>query len=174
MFTRFRQATVLALVATACFVASPPQANAVNVEVDGVTYDLQVFTGTYDQFASLFATPANGGTMSWWGNETLAQSLATQLAAALSPTPLPDNGPLFATSFNSLNIGNEVTASYFDLTTLGVTDMVTSGEFARGSIQTYVQQVPFPLPILSVPLCLSATGRLRRLSNRLEGHRSRR
>ena len=80
----------------------PQAARALNVTVGGTTYDIQLYTGSYNSNASIFKTPANGGRMDWWGNPSLAEALAGQLSNGLSPTYTagdPVEGPLFATSF---------------------------------------------------------------------------
>lgn len=154
-------------------------AHALNVDYNGTTYDLQIYTGSYDHNPSIFATTENGGLMPWWGNSTLANGLAAQLAGGLSPFPYPEMGPLFASSFVGSMSGAQVRASYFDLGSLGITDLVTSGSFDRTSTQTYVfnnlnsdpAPVPAPVPIAVTAVCFSATRRLRRLAASLRPHR---
>lgn len=170
MTKRFRSMAPLALVLCASLANAPREAQALTVEVDGTTYDLTIYSGSFDSNTSFFATPANGGKMSWWGNESLAQQLASKLAAGLSSPPLPSNGPLFAFAFNS----PYVSASYFDLTTLGNGDLVvTDDEVSPSTPQTYVVEnnpVPAPLPILATAVCFTAIRRLRRLSSIVERH----
>ena len=169
MTKRFRSMAPFALVLCASLANAPREAQALTVEVEGTTYDLTIYSGSFDSNTSFFATPANGGKMSWWGNETHAQQLASKLAAGLSSTPLPSNGPLFAFAFNS----PYVSASYFDLTTLGISDVVDTVEVSWSSQQTYVVEnkpVPAPLPILATAVCFTAIRRLRRLSSIVERH----
>lgn len=152
----------------------PNEARALSVVYDGVTYDLEIYTGSYDSNPAYFALPANGGRMRWWGNPTLASALAGQLLGGLSPTPYPSNGPLFATMFNAADVNAEVTVNVFDLTSLGSTDLVNEETVARGSSQTYVVEataVPAPVPLVATAVCFTATQRLRRLSSRLRRHR---
>jgi len=168
MTKRFRSMAPLALVLCASLADAPRGAQALTVEVEGTTYDLTIYAGSYDSNTSYFATPASGGKMSWWGNEILAQKLASKLAAGLSSSPLPTYGPLFAFAFNS----PYVSASYFYLTTLGNGDLVvTDDEVSSSTPQTYVVEnrpVPAPLPILATAVCFTAVRRLRRLSSILE------
>jgi hypothetical protein len=77
-------------------------AQAVFVTVNSTQYDVTTFTGTYDANTSKFATPANGGLMPWYGNQTLAEQFALAVYN-LTPTNggLADNsvsGPFFASS----------------------------------------------------------------------------
>lgn len=165
----------LVLAVVASLAVNPQTARALNVDYNGTTYDLRIYTGSYDRNPSLFATPANGGLMPWWGNTTLANGLAAQLAGGLSPFPYPEMGPLFATSFVGSKSGEEVNASYFDLSSLGITDLVTSGSFDRTRIQTYAYNnpdpVPAPIPVAVTAVGFAATRRLRRLSVSLRRHR---
>ncbi|MEB3316776.1 MAG: hypothetical protein VKO39_01340 [Cyanobacteriota bacterium] len=169
MATRLRLPGTLVLAFSAGLLALPLNGRALNVVYDGTTYDLEIYTGSYDSQPSLFATPAQGGRMPWWGNYLLATGLASALADGLSPSPLPPLGPLFATAFVGANINEEVSATYFDLGTLGTTNVVLSDAFSRSSSQSYVvlATVPAPLPIAATTLWLTATKRLRRLSARL-------
>jgi hypothetical protein len=148
----------------------PQAARALNVVVGGTTYDIQLYTGSYNSNPSFFETPSNGGRMDWWGNPALADALAGQLANGLSPTYTdgdPVEGPLFATSFDGSSLGAEVSASYFDLSTLGITDVVTSDSFDRTASFTYAvtqsnTSVPAPLPFLGLAGGFAASRRLRR------------
>jgi hypothetical protein len=78
-------------------------AQAIPVTVNSTQYDVTTFNGNYNDNASKFATPANGGLMPWYGNQTLADQFALAVYS-LTPTNggLADNnnnlgvGPLFA------------------------------------------------------------------------------
>ena len=118
MSNRFPLGASLALALAACLAAVPQTAKAFSVFHDGTTYDIELYSGSYDSNPQLFATPENQGRMPWWGNPDLADNLANQLAAGLSSPPYPNQGPLFATAFVGVNSGSEVTASYFDFTSL--------------------------------------------------------
>lgn len=171
---RDRLLAPLALVLLTTLATAPREARALAVDYNGTTYDLEIYTGSYDSQPSLFATPTNAGRMPWWGNTALANGLATQLADGLSPIPYPAFGPLFATSFDTLSLGEEVTASVFDLSTLGGTNLVLSWGFDRATTYSYVMAadpVPAPLPMVAAVVVLSAERRLRRLSTRLRGGR---
>jgi hypothetical protein len=69
----------LALGAAAALAAislSPGSAQAFVVTVGGVQYDVNTFTGSADANAVKFNTPANGGMMPWYGNQSLAIDFA--------------------------------------------------------------------------------------------------
>jgi hypothetical protein len=147
--------------------------------VGGTTYDIQLYTGSYNSNPSIFGTVANGGLMPWWADPSLADAIAGQLSNGLSPTYTdgdPVEGPLFATSFDGLSLGSEVSASYFDLSTLGITDVVSSASFDRTASLTYAvttTPVPTPLPILGLAGGFAATRRLRRRTLQNQGqHRA--
>ncbi len=127
-------------------------ARAITVVVSGNSYDVEIFNGSYNSDPSLFATPASGGRMPWWGDSLLADEFASQLGAGLSPTPLPPFGPLFAHTYSS----SSVIASVLDLSTLGTTDFVDSSyTVLSNSTESYAvlvvppatAPVPAPLPI---------------------------
>lgn len=169
----FRLALIAMLSATV--LSAPRSAQAFSVIFDGTAYDVEIYRGSYDNNPRHFETPANNGRMPWWGNTDLADNLAYQLAAGLSSPPYPNNGPLFASAFVNSNRGNEVVSSYFDFTSLGTTNIVTSAAFSRESTQAYVvttSPVPAPIPLAASAVCISAMRRLRRLSTRLQSLRS--
>lgn len=162
--------------AAASLFSFPQAARALNVTVGGTTYDIQLYTGSYNSNASIFKTPANGGRMDWWGNPSLAEALAGQLSNGLSSTYTagdPVEGPLFATSFDATTVGGEINAYYFDLSTLGITDVVSSASFDRTASFTYAVStsnpaVPAPLSFLGLAGGFAASRRLRR---RVRQHR---
>lgn len=160
-----RSAGCLALLAAAALVSlSPQSAAALTVQVNGTDYDLELYNGSYSSNVAAFQLPANGGRMPWWGQPTLAADFAFALAAGLSPTPLPADGPLFATAFT----GTDVEAAYYDLTTLGTTDVINENvTFDPNSSQSYAVvtspvSVPAPLPLVGAAAALSCSRRLRR------------
>ena len=158
-------AATLALLAAAALVGRSPQpAAALTVQVNGSDYDVELYTGSYSSNAAAFQLPASGGRMPWWGQPTLAADFAFALAAGLSPTPLPADGPLFATAYT----GTDVEAAYYDLTTLGSTDVINENvAFDPNSSQSYAvvtspATVPAPLPLLGAAAAFSCSRRLRR------------
>lgn len=79
-------------------------AQAVIIKVNSIDYDVQTFTGSYNANTSKFATAANGGSMPWWGDSTLAGQFAlaiynlTPTNGGLAGNPVYGYGPLFASS----------------------------------------------------------------------------
>ena len=180
MLSSLQRPVVFGLVLSASVAASlfsfPQAARALNVVVGATTYDIQLYTGSYNSNPSIFENVANGGLMPWWADPSLADTIAGQLSNGLSPTYTdgdPVEGPLFATSFDGLSLGSEVSASYFDLSTLGITDVVSSASFDRTASLTYAVSksnlsVPAPLPFLGLAGGFAASRRLRR---RVRQHR---
>ena len=159
-----RSAAAAVFAATALVSFSHQPAAALTVQVNGANYDLSIYSGSYTSNIVDFELPANGGRMPWWGQPTLAADFAFALAAGLSPTPLPADGPLFATAFT----GTDVEATYYDLSTLGITDVINENvAFDPTSTQSYVVadspvSVPAPLPLLGAAAGFSVARRLRR------------
>ena len=88
-------------VAQAIGVLTAGQAQAFVVNVGGQDYDVTTFTGSYNANTRKFATAANGGVMSWWGDEALVNEFAIKVRFMGYPTGEPFNGdrsagPLFA------------------------------------------------------------------------------
>ena len=138
------------------------------MQVNGSDYDLALYNGSYMDQPGIFDTPDHGGRMPWWGNSSLAADFAYALAGGLSPTPLPADGPLFATAATA----NTVLATYFDLSTLGTTDVINQDiPFGAAGTQAYAvlsepAAVPAPLPIFGAAAAFSCATRLRRRSLR--------
>ena len=78
-------------------------AQAVFITVNSTQYDVRTFTGSYSANISQFATPANGGLMPWYGNQTLANQFALAVYAidpSLTGNSFSRRGPYFAYQFN--------------------------------------------------------------------------
>jgi hypothetical protein len=159
-----RPGPVAVLAAAALVGLSHQSAAALTVQVNGAAYDLAIYSGSYTSNPVDFQLPADGGRMPWWGQPSLAADFAFALAAGLSPTPLPADGPLFATAYT----GTDVEATYYDLTTLGITDVINENvAFDPDSAQSYVvasslASVPAPLPVFGAVAGFSFARRLRR------------
>lgn len=65
-------------------------ASAVIVNVGGTDYDVSTFEGSYDNNVSRFTTTE----MPWWGNQSLAQTFATEVGTQLG-LPVFGTGGLF-------------------------------------------------------------------------------
>ena len=74
--TSFRKLALGATGALAAISLSPGSAQAIVVTVGGAQYDVTTFTGSADANAVKFNTPANGGMMPWYGNQSLAIDFA--------------------------------------------------------------------------------------------------
>lgn len=80
------------------FVIADSQAQALVVSVGGFDYDVTTFTGSYNDNASKFHIPANGGVMPWWENYNPVNNWSTNLASdfALEVAYSLGSGVLFA------------------------------------------------------------------------------
>jgi len=165
-----------ATVAAAALSLCPGKAEAFVVSVDNVDYDVTTFTGFYDANASKFQTPANGGEMPWWGNETLAQQFATAVGTNLGLPTFGTLGPFFAISSGIITddfdtIRNTQLASYD--TTYGNSGgvFVSPASDASWTWASVVQptlntrstsDVPAPLPIFGVAAAWGSSRQLRK------------
>jgi hypothetical protein len=165
-----------ATVAAAALSLCPGKAEAFVVSVDNVDYDVTTFTGFYDANASKFQTPANGGEMPWWGNETLAKQFATAVGTNLGLPFIGKRGPFFAISTGILQgrsgaSRNTQFASYD--TTYGNPGIVyvsgasdsswTWASVVQATLNTRsTTDVPAPLPIFGVAAAWGSSRQLRK------------
>ncbi|MEB3353031.1 MAG: hypothetical protein VKM34_02160 [Cyanobacteriota bacterium] len=151
------------------------QAQALLVSVGGFDYDVTTFNGSYNDNASKFNTPENGGAMPWWENYNHVNNWTTSLASdfALEVGYSLGSGVLFAyelrPQYNStqaafylgLNIpfGTETLygspATWAEATLIGLTNGDGGG----------LAWVPGPLPALGLA---AAFGFSRKLRKRIE------
>lgn len=151
-----------ALAALTTVVVAAGGSKAAIFTVGGQDYDVTTFSGSYNANLSKFATPANGGVMPWWGNDTLALQFTTTIAASLGfPNPQLnfDQGPRFGYAVNpdyasmfAWTIHNSVYASIFQSRSV-------STVWAQATV---VPVVPGPLPILGAATAFGMSRRLRR------------
>jgi hypothetical protein len=87
-FNRTLSLSVVVSAAAFCCASNPAQALTVQAAVNGVTYDVTTFTGTYDANTSKFALPPSG-LMPWWGSQSIASQFATQVWDRLGFICLP-------------------------------------------------------------------------------------
>ena len=89
---------VLSLVAMICFFPGSSRADSITVTVGGTEYNISSVTGTFtDNMTQIESTP-------WWGDQSLAQALATAVADDIgTPNNEGDGGPLFAYSLDAVN-----------------------------------------------------------------------
>ena len=76
--------SLLGAVVAGC-VLTAGQAKALVVNVGGQDYDVTIFTGSFNDNASKFNTPGNGGLMPWFGDVNLASSFASAFGNSLLP-----------------------------------------------------------------------------------------
>jgi hypothetical protein len=141
----------------------------VPVLVNGTTYDVTYFEGSYDDNTSRFTTAE----MPWWGDAILAKAFAAAVGGQLGQPTFSALGPGFA-----YNIYLGGTLSFLDAYAFdaNASDPVGQGfttdqniPYAIATSQT-TASVPAPLPILGAAAAFGATKRLRTMSRRL--HRS--
>jgi hypothetical protein len=146
------------------------QAQALVVNVGGQDWDVTTFTGSYNGNSSKFATPANGGIMPWWNNNTLAQQFATAVAASFG-----DPGPQFGYEIISLGFpifSNAIATWFYDsanpnLKTQGSFFLTASHLYAAATVVTPAPAAPVPGPLPAIGAA-AAFGFSRRLRKRIK------
>ena len=161
------------------FTFNPHQANALIVNISGIDYNVTTFEGSPGAGLTKFNTPANGGTMPWWGDDALAVEFATAVGTALGTTNGPNipigccgvdifdpantvTGPFFATS-----AGEPVYAAFYNFNTNTVGFFTDFDYFAT---YTYAEvlpspppsSVPGPLPLFGAAAAFAHSRRLRK------------
>lgn len=91
-------AVVMASSAALCFAPNPAETLTFPATVNGVTYDVTSFTGSYNANASKFNAINNGGLMSWWDSASLATAFASQLPTQFGKPYYGVLGPHFGYS----------------------------------------------------------------------------
>jgi hypothetical protein len=94
-FNRTFSLSVVVGAAAFCCASNPAQALPVQATVNGVTYDVTTFTGSYDANTSKFALPLSG-LMPWWGSQSIESDFATQIWDRLGLPLFGFAGPIFA------------------------------------------------------------------------------
>ena len=155
------------------------QAQAFVVTINKMQYDVTTFTGTYNDNSSKFATAANGGTMPWWGDSSLASEFAHQVGLSLGLPLLNIMGPFFG--FGGLQYGVVLSQAWHSGFGFVVDNnsgfpaswsqpglsLDNSGTWAQVSRSTSpASSVPGPLPVLGVA---AAFGFSRKLRERTQG-----
>jgi hypothetical protein len=152
MNTRFSAAllTVSATIALPMLAALP--AAAVTVTIGTISYDVTLFTGSYNNNTSLFQA-LSPGKMPWWGDSTgdSASEFATQVYDQLGNGPTSGYGPVFAYDFDS--------AGVIGLSQNLTNPLVQTGEFiALDTSVAYAIATPLGPPPSSVPAPLPVFG----------------
>lgn len=145
------------MIATLAVSTSIGSAHAISVSVDGTTYGITTFTGTYDSNLSRFTDDE----MPWFGSASLASALATQVGDQLG-LPNSGAGPLFAW-LPKLWYGVPV-IFYIDSY-----PFLNNGTHPGDWVATYAvassqppSPVPGPLPLFGAAAAFGASRRLRR------------
>lgn len=149
-------AVVVPLVAAAAFLDGG-HAQAVAVTVGGNDYDVSYFSGTYADNSSRF----NSTDMPWWGDGSLAESLALAVGDKLGNLYY-EYGPLFA--FETRTSFNNSVVSYMKAYDWPNSSF-TSSDFSETRPYAFVQQaqpVPGPLPVLGAAAAFGWSRRMRR------------
>jgi hypothetical protein len=165
---RILSLSVVVSSAASCFASYPAEATTVQATVNGVTYDVTTFTGTYDANTSKFALPPSG-LMPWWGSESIASQFATQVLDRLGLPFSGFAGPIFAyqtvPNFENPSL-IEVEGRLYDSTILGIGSSV--GEVRISDTYAIVvpaappAAVPGPLPLFGAAAAFGLSRRLRR------------
>jgi hypothetical protein len=169
MNSRLNAALITVSASLALPLLSALPAAAVTVIVDGNSYDVSVFTGSYNSNTSLFQA-LSPGQMPWWGDTTgdTAATFASEVYDQLGGGPTTGYGPVFA---YAIVTGNVVGISQ-NLTDLNVQTDETIGlnDSVAYAIATPLgpppNQVPAPLPIVGA---MAAFGCSRKLRKRICG-----
>jgi hypothetical protein len=145
---------------------APNSAEAVSVTVNGTTYDVNTFSGTYNANTAKFNTLANNGLMPWWGNESLAEQFATAVGASLG-TPISNAyGPMFARNIQDQGFAVYVDGEvYYAGNAFNYSFQTNeSGTYATATLAPppAPAAVPGPLPLFGVAAAFGMSRRLRR------------
>ena len=160
--------------------AFPRQAQAIDVIVNHTTYDVIVFSGSYNDNKSKFNASPNGA-MPWFGNEGLAANFATALGTSLGTSldsigvnsityPVIGRinyGDLFATRIVSILsgpatvFGVALTSNNLIAPVLFYTSGMTPRYWAQAVAKVPASAVPAPLPLLGMALTYGYSRKLR-------------
>jgi hypothetical protein len=153
---------------------SAGEAQALQVNVGSVFWDVTTFNSSYTLSTSKFNTPANGSLMPWWGSSALAITFATAVNTQLgSPNPVAGvfstggpGSPYFGWTFGLQAGSGPYTGLSFwipaggspaeGIKTINV-DPGVSYEWAQASLA-----VPGPLPAFGVAAAFGFSRKLRK------------
>lgn len=169
MNSRLNAALITVSASLALPLLSALPAAAVTVIVDGNSYDVTVFTGSYNSNTSLFQS-LSPGQMPWWGDTTgdTASAFATQVFNQLGSGPTSGYGPVFAYDIDAGGVVG-ITQSLTHLPsqnveTIGLNDSVAYA--IATPLGPPPNQVPAPLPVFGA---MAAFGCSRKLRKRICG-----
>ena len=164
------QVALGAAAALATISLSPGSAQALVVTVGGVQYDVTTFTGSADNNAVKFNTPANGGMMPWYGNGSLAIDFAlavqgffgnrTVYATAYTFNPNPaDNTNMGGIFWDTQYGSNPNAVPCPDCFTGGATGGAYSERYA---VARELTTAPGPLPLFGAAAAFGFSRKLRK------------
>lgn len=163
-----------AAAAVAAISLNPGSAQAYEVTVGNIRYDITTFTSSPLSAAAKFQTPANGGVMPWYGNAELAQSFATGLKGNLGYPNCQiaggcGGGPFFAHERQSGGFTNSF-LWYQSTNALRGPQGNLAGQFRTFAQAAFIGYIPVPGPL---PLfgAAAAFGFSRKLRTRIQGSR---
>ena len=150
----------------ALLVLNAGASHAITLIVEGQNYDVTTFSGSYDIDKLKFATPASGGVMPWWGNQTLAQKFAEAAFAKNVNFGFPNQtgarGPFFSFRLNLITVSQ--TAFTYDPThvlTQNLSQVASYPAFAQATL-TPSASVPGPVPLVGAFAAFRLSRQLRR------------
>ncbi len=163
---RFMKLFSITVAASCALCLAPNSAEAVSVTVNGTTYDVTTFSGTYNANIAKFNTLANNGLMPWWGNESLAEQFAAAVGASLGTPIFSSYGPNFAHSIEDVGFAVYVKGEVFNPANSSVTNHSfttnESGTYATATLAPPPAGVPGPLPLFGAAAAFGMSRRLRR------------
>ncbi|MFN7899191.1 MAG: hypothetical protein ACK5N0_05920 [Synechococcaceae cyanobacterium] len=146
------------------------------VVVNGNTYNVPYFEGTYNGNISRFTTAE----MPWWGDSSLASTFATAIGNDLGLPYISLVGPGFAygtVTLSDPDFGNLTQVEVYDYNLTSSPSVSAGANYATDGFYPYAivtpqspAPVPAPLPLFGAAAAFSATQRLRSMSRTL--HRS--
>jgi len=139
---------------------SPGSAQAYEVTVSGIRYDVTTFTGSYDSNTSNFETPANSGVMPWWGDSSAATAFATAVGTNLGFPNFGAIGPFFGISYDPVSNG-VVYSGYFNGGTY-TSDFTANNPVVWAKATLVSASAPGPLPLLGAAAAFGYSRQLRK------------
>jgi hypothetical protein len=150
-------------VCLACLISPAQAIPVVTVQVNGTSYEVTYFQGSYNGSAASFETPTNNGLMPWWGNASLATQFSDALGSQLDkPNGNGIAGPFFAYQTYDTGEGIVVEAfAYFASTESAGGSTVGTFSYATATPSPSAA-VPGPVPLFGAAAAFGASRRLRR------------
>jgi hypothetical protein len=161
----FFSLAVVASSAALCLAPNPAEASTSQVTVNGTTYDVTTFTGTYNANNAKFNTLANNGLMPWWGNESLAEQFAAAVGTSLGTPVAGAFGPSFAHKIENPGFAVYATGEVFSPPNSVFNYAFTineTGTYATATLAPPPAGVPGPLPLFGAAAAFGMSRRLRR------------